>query len=392
MAVRTVRRVRTAILGAVLAGAVIATAFVAPASAQQAQPTGDAHPAGHRATQQAMDATVAAGVPGVIGVAEDGRGRWTGEAGVADTRTGRERQAQDTFRVGSITKTFISTVLLQLEAEGRLSLDDSVDTWLPGLVRGNGNDGRAITLRQILNHTSGIYNYTADPDFRKLVFGPGFLQHRYDTWTPERLVRTAVAHRPDFAPGTSWKYSNTNYILAGMVIQQVTGRSYAQEAERRILRPLNLRSTSFPGTDARMPQPSGRAYSTLGGAPDQVYDVTELNPSIGGSAGEVVSNSLDLNRFYRALLGGKLLPPRQLAEMTTTVPSDEIPHSSYGLGLMKVRLSCGTEVWGHSGGIHGSSSEAVVTKDAGHSLAFNFNGDWTGDSTKVTEAEFCGTK
>ncbi|MFI6051245.1 serine hydrolase domain-containing protein [Streptomyces violascens] len=392
MAVRTVRRVRTAILAAVLVGAVTATAFVAPASAQQAHPTAPAYPTDHRATQRAMDAAVAAGVPGVIGVAEDGRGRWTGEAGVADTRTGRERRAQDTFRVGSLTKTFVSTVLLQLEAEGRLSLDDSVDTWLPGLVRGNGNDGRAITLRQLLNHTSGIYNYTADPDFQRLIFGPGFFEHRYDTWTPERLVRTALAHRPDFAPGTSWKYSNTNYILAGMVIQKVTGRSYAQEAERRILRPLNLRSTSFPGTDARMPQPSGRAYSTLGGTPDRVYDVTELNPSAAGSAGEVVSDSLDLNRFYRALLGGKLLPPRQLAEMTTTVPSNEIPNASYGLGLMKVTLSCGTEVWGHSGGIHGSTSQAVVTKDAGHSLAFNFNGDWTGDSTKVIEAEFCGAK
>lgn len=392
MAVRTARRVRTAILGAVLAGAVTATAFVAPASARQARPTTGAHPAGHGATQQAMDATVAGGVPGVIGVAEDGRGRWTGDAGVADTRTGRERQAQDTFRVGSLTKTFISTILLQLEAEGKLSLDDSVDTWLPGLVRGNGNDGRAITVRQLLNHTSGIYDYTADADFQKLVFGPGFFQHRYDTWTPERLVRTALAHQPDFAPGARWKYSNTNYILAGMVIQKVTGRSYAQEAERRVLRPLNLRSTSFPGTDARMPKPSGRAYSTLGGSPDQVYDVTEFNPSVAGSAGEVVSNSLDLNRFYRALLGGKLLPPRQLAEMTTTVPSDEIPRSSYGLGLMKLTLSCGTEVWGHTGGIHGSSSEAVVTKDAGHALAFNFNGDWTGDPLPLTEAEFCGTK
>ncbi|MGW2859729.1 serine hydrolase domain-containing protein [Streptomyces sp. NPDC001205] len=384
MAVRTVRRVRTAIFAAAVAAAVTATAFVEPASAEQARPTG------HRAAQRAMDAAVAAGVPGVIGVAEDGHGRWTGEAGVADTRTGRERRAQDTFRVGSLTKTFISTVLLQLEAEGRLSLDDTVDHWLPGVVRGHGNDGRSITLRQLLNHTSGIFDYTRDPGFRNLLFGPGFLQHRFDTWSPDRLVRTALAHEPYFAPGTSWTYSNTNYILAGMVIHRVTGHTYAQEAERRILRPLNLRSTSFPGTEARMPAPSGRAYSTLGGTPDRVYDVTELNPSVAGSAGEVVSDSPDLNRFLRALLGGKLLPARQLAEMTTTVRIGTSPNASYGLGLMKVTLSCGTEVWGHDGGIFGSSSEALVTKDARHALALNFNADWTGDVMAVAEGEFCG--
>ncbi|MBD0747334.1 serine hydrolase [Streptomyces sp. CBMA152] len=387
MSVRTGRRIRTVVLGAVVATGVSTTVLMAPASAHEAGA------ASHTATQQAMDAAVHDGVPGVVGVAQhDGR-TWSGDSGVADLTTGRERQAPDRFRVGSITKTFVATVMLQLEAEGKLSLDDTVDHWLPGVVEGNGHDGTKITLRQLLSHTSGIFNYTEDKDFQTKVFGPEFLKHRYDTYAPQQLVAIAMAHKPDFAPGTSWHYSNTNFVLAGMVIQKATGHSYASEIDHRILGPLHLRSTTLPGTDARMPKPSGRAYSKLAReTTGPTYDVTELNPSIASSAGEVISNSGDLNRFYRALLTGKLLPQRQLKEMTTTVPlGSGSADSGYGLGLMRNKLPCGTEVWGHDGGIHGSSSVALTTKDGRHSLAFNFNGDWSGDSVAVVLAEFCGT-
>ncbi|HET6855665.1 MAG TPA: serine hydrolase domain-containing protein, partial [Streptomyces sp.] len=250
---------------------------------------------------------------------------------------------------------------------------------------------RKMTIRQLLNHTSGIYSYTGDPQFLKDFYGDGFFKHRYDTRTPRQLVKMAMGHKPDFAPGTSWNYSNTNFIVAGMVIEKAAGRSYGHEIERRILKPLKLRATSVPGTEARMPRPSGRAYSKLSIDPAaQVHDVTELNPSAAGAAGEMISNSADLQRFYRALLGGRLLPDEQLKEMTTTVAvGDEFPEGRYGLGLMQLKLKCGKEVWGHGGGIHGSSSEALVTRDADHSLAFNFNGDWSGDSSAVIEAEFC---
>ncbi|WP_371652740.1 MULTISPECIES: serine hydrolase domain-containing protein [unclassified Streptomyces] len=388
MSVRTGRRVRTAAFAVAVAAGITATVCAAPASAREAAPVS------HRATQQAMDAAVRDGVPGVVGLAQQGGRGWSGDAGVADLRTGRERQAEDRYRVGSITKTFVATVVLQLEAEGRLSLDDTVEHWLPGVVRGNGHDGAKITLRQLLQHTSGIFNYTEDEAFGQRVFGTDFLRHRYDTYAPRQLVDIALTHAPDFAPGTSWHYSNTNFILAGMVIEKATGHSYATEIDRRVLRPLHLRSTTLPGTDARMPQPSGRAYSKLSReATGRTYDVTALNPSIAGSAGEMVSNSADLNRFYRALLTGELLPQRQLKEMTTTVPMDPgAPGDGrYGLGLMVNKLPCGTEVWGHGGGIHGSSSEALTTKDGRHSLAFNFNGDWSGDSAAVVIAEFCGT-
>jgi len=373
------RTVRTLLAAGLVVG-ITTTALAAPAiaAAPPAKPS-------HAATQQALDAAVAEGVPGAVAQARDGKARWVGTAG--------ERKGADRFRVGSITKTFTATVLLQLQAEGRLDLDDPVEKWLPGVVRGHGHDGRKITVRQLLNHTSGIYSYTEDPAFQEKVFGPGFLQHRYDTWTPKQLVAVAMAHKPDFAPGTDWNYSNTNFVLAGMVVEKVTGRPYGKEIENRIVKPLKLRATSVPGTDSRMPEPNSRAYSKLsretGGA---THDVTELNPSIAGAAGEMVSDANDLQTFYRALLKGRLLPAAEMKEMTDTVQvSPDLPGVGYGLGLMRQKLSCGKEVWGHGGGIHGSHSEAQATRDGKHSLAANFNADWTGDTQKLIEAEFCGT-
>lgn len=377
--------VRTAWVGATAAVAL---------SAGLAGPALAAAPAGgdHAATRQAIRAAVKDGVPGVTATAKDGRGTWSSTAGVGNLNTGRPRSADDRYRVGSITKTFVSTVLLQLEAERRLSLDDTVEKWLPGVVHGNGHDGSRITLRQLLNHTSGIFNYTEDETFGRTYFlKAGFFQHRYDTQTPADLVAIAMSHQPYFAPGTSWHYSNTNYVVAGMVIEKVTGRSYADEIRHRIIDPLQLTATSLPGTRVTVPRPSSRAYSKLAETTTgPTYDVTQLNPSLASSAGEMISDSTDLNRFYSALLRGNLLPARQLKEMKTTVKAEGIPNTSYGLGLMDHTLTCGIHVWGHDGGIHGSSSSATTTADGRHSLSFNFNGDWSGDSEAVVEGEFCG--
>ncbi|MFG2726334.1 serine hydrolase domain-containing protein [Streptomyces canus] len=377
--------VRTTVVVATAAVALTA-GFAAPAMAAGAG-TGD-----HDATRKAVRAAVKDGVPGVTLTAKDGGSTWSTTAGVGNLKTHAPRSADDRYRVGSITKTFVSTVLLQLEAEGRLSLDDTVEKWLPGVVHGNGHDGSRITVRQLLNHTSGIFNYTADETFGRTYFlKDGFFEHRYDTNTPEQLVAVAMAHKPDFAPGASWNYSNTNYVVAGMVIQKVTGRSYGEEVRRRIIDPLHLTATSVPGTRVTVPQPSSRAYSKLAQtATGPTYDVTRLNPSLASSAGEMISDSADLDRFYAALLKGRLLPPKQLKEMKTTVPVEGIPNAGYGLGLMDRKLSCGVHVWGHDGGIHGSSSVAVTTADGRHSVAFNFNGDWSGDTDAVVEAEFCG--
>ncbi|MFE6283444.1 serine hydrolase domain-containing protein [Streptomyces sp. NPDC057877] len=356
--------------------------------------TATAAPADHHATREAVRAAVKDGVPGVTLTARDTHGRWSTTAGVADLRTGQPRTPADRYRVGSVTKTFVATVVLQLEAEGRLSLDDPVDRWLPGVVHGNGNDGRAITLRQLLNHTSGLFDYTNDPDFLRAHFtADGFRENRHRAHTPSDLVAVAMRHEPEFTPGGGWTYSNTNYLLAGMVIEAVTGRPYGDEVHARIIRPLHLTATSVPGTRVDVPRPSARAYSKLAETTTgPTYDVTRFHPSIAGAAGEMISDSADLNRFYAALLRGKLLPPAQLKAMKATVPvGTATPNVAYGLGIMDRELSCGVHVWGHPGGIYGSLSDAVTTPDGRHTLAVNFNGDWAGDTAAVVEAEFCPT-
>ncbi|MEV4502911.1 serine hydrolase domain-containing protein [Streptomyces klenkii] len=388
MNIRTVQR---AVAGALATAAMTAGALTVPASAATADDATGRH-GRHAATRSAMEAQVRAGIPGVLGQARDAGGTWQGSAGVADIDTGRARLPQDRFRIGSVSKAFTSVVLLQLEAEGRLRLDDSVDRWLPGVVRGNGHDGRKITVRQLLNHTSGIYNYTADPEFQKLI-GPGFPEHRFETHTPAELVKIATAHAPDFRPGEGWNYSNTNYILAGMITEKVTGHSYATEIERRVIRPLGLRATTLPGTSPKMPDPHGTAYTAAvsqdpGAKP---FDATELNPSWGGAAGEIISTAGDLNRFYGALIGGKLLPAAQQRELQTTVSTGgKMAGARYGLGVAEIPLSCGVTVWSHTGGIHGSLTLATSTADGKHTAAFNLNGDWTGDLFALAEAEYCG--
>ncbi|NLU71449.1 beta-lactamase family protein [Streptomyces sp. HNM0575] len=373
-------------------------ALVATAVAAFSVSSSAAADAGHASAQDAMDAQVQQeGVPGVLGQAQDGGGVWHGASGVADTSTRRPPMPHDKFRIGSLTKPFVATVLLQLESEGKVDLDSPVERWLPGVVRGRGQDGRLVTLRQLLGHTSGLYDFTADPRLRRDYFGPRFAANRYDSHSPRSLIRTAMSHPRRFAPGTDWGYSNTNYVLAGMVIAKATGHSYAHEIERRVIRPLKLHDTSLPGDSPRIPVPHGHAYSTLSQGTAQsgdrhartpVHDVTALDPSLAGASGEMISSTGDLVRFVRALVRGDVVPPRQLAEMKSTVPADK--HNRYGLGLTEHRLSCGTTVWGHEGTIQGSISTAVTTADGSHTAAFHLNGDWSGDTKELIEAEFCG--
>ncbi|MGW6461497.1 serine hydrolase domain-containing protein [Streptomyces sp. NPDC055078] len=355
---------------AVLAvGAVAAGGAAVPAQADSRAPA-------HEATQQALDNIVRAGVPGVLAEVRDANGVWKGSSGVKDVRTGAPRGDNDRFRIGSTTKTFTATVLLQMEAEGLLDLDDTVEKWLPGLVSGNGNDGSRITVRQLLNHTSGLYDYMGDEKLRdKVMRAPGFFKHRYDTYTPEQLVRIGLAYPPVFAPGTKHEYTNTGYILAGMIIEKAGGSTYEREVTRRIIKPLGLKGTSTPGTSAGVPRPSGRGYATLSDDPKatKLHDVTRLNPSFGWSAGDMISTTRDLNRFFSSLMRGKVLPPEQLNAMKTTVPDPDDPSASYGLGISTFLTKCGTKLWGHDGGIPGALNQAVTTEDGRHSLAYNSN-------------------
>ncbi|MFJ5779580.1 serine hydrolase domain-containing protein [Streptomyces sp. NPDC093094] len=369
--------------------ALAATALTGPAQASQDTATG------HRATQSAMDAAVAAGVPGIAAEARDADGVWQSASGVGNRETGVPRRKADRFRVGSITNTFVATVLLQMEAEGRLGLDDTVEQHLPGLVTGNGNDGSTITVRQLLNHTSGLYDYLADePYVRTYVLGDGFLRHRHDTVTPGQRLDVALSHAPLFAPGARHAFSHTNDILAALIVEQAGGRSYEDEVRLRIIEPLGLKATSTPGSSSRLPQPSSRAYSKLfhGSQPDRIDDVTEMNASQGWGDGDIVSSAGDLNRFYRALMGGRLLPPRQLQEMKTTVDNPDAPGSSYGLGIERLTMPCGTTLWYHDGGMVGWITLATLTEDGRHQFTFNYNGDWDGSGIlPLLNAEYCGT-
>lgn len=379
---------RVAVRGvALLLGAALA---VVPGIASARPEPAPAVDDSHEDTQRALEAIVESGIPGVLARVDDATGTWHGAAGVADVDTARPRLPVDHFRIGSITKSFVATVLLQLEAEGRLSLDDSVETWLPGVLAGNGYDGTAITVRQLLNHTSGVFDILDDREFVSQFAGESFFEHRYDEVTPQRLLDIALAHPPTFPPGTDWAYSNTNYTLAGLVIEAVTGRSYADEVTDRIVEPLRLRSTRVPGSDPDLPAPSGRGYSTLfvPGPDATVYDVTSVNPAIAGAGGEMVSSVTDLNRFFTALLRGDLLPPAQQRELFTGV--DAGGGSSYGLGVRTYPLSCRT-VWGNDGEFFGSETWTVGTGDGGHVMSMNVNGDWGDDivTEAALEAEFC---
>ncbi|MEU2621170.1 serine hydrolase domain-containing protein [Streptomyces sp. NPDC007157] len=273
----------------------------------------------------------------------------------------------DHFRAGSITKTFIATVVLQLAAEHRLSLSDPVERHLPGLLRGRDTDGRRITLRALLSHTSGL------ADFTEVTRGAVPL-------TPLQAVRISLA-LPSTGLGR-FSYSSTDYVVLGMVVRQVTGHSYAAEARRRIITPLRLTGTSFPGARASLPAPHGRAYAADGS------DVTELDPRVAGAAGELVTTLDDLDRFYAALLGGELLPSHWLREMLST----RAAHGAYGLGIFPVKLSCGTTVWGHNGRIAGSYVRSAASVDGRHVLTFRVNTTAVADPTlepALLTAEFC---
>ncbi|UOZ02537.1 serine hydrolase [Amycolatopsis sp. WQ 127309] len=315
--------------------------------------------------QRALDrVTAQGGAPGAEAVVTD-HGRVTEtRSGTGDLTTGKPYPHDAKFRVGSVTKTFVATVVLQLVADGKVQLDAPIERYLPGLVAGNGNDGRQITVRNLLQHTSGLYNYTDDV----LTADPESLRHRGAE--PGELVAIALRHPPLFAPGRGWSYSNTDYIVAGMLVEKVTGRSLATEIDRRIARPLGLRDTALPGRgDEHLPAPHPRGYLSLGGPP---ADFTDFDPSIAGAAGGLVSSGRDLDTFFSALLAGRLLPAAQLAQMRRTVPAPTEPGADYGLGLIRRTLPDGTPYWGHDGGIFGFATLAGAL-DGGRAAAVSVN-------------------
>lgn len=338
--------------------------------------------------QQQVNAIHDTGAVGVFAEATSPDRHDSARAGTAARGTGRPMPHNGRFRIGSATKTFTATVVLQLVGEGRMSLEDTVEQWLPGVVRGNGNDGGRITVRQLLQHTSGIPDVM--PEIPALNGADGYRAERFRTYTPEQLVGLALRHPPNFPPGTDWSYSNTNYILAAMIIHEVTGRSWAQEVNDRIIRPLGLRDTSTPGAFPSILGPHAHGYAAF--ATDTSIDVTTLNPSMAVGSGSIISTTHDLNRFYTALLGGRLLAPAQLDEMTTTRPAPELG-VRYGLGLGEIPLSCGGSYFGHPGELLGYHTWGGVTRDGTRTAVVYITSDGGQDTqhamSTLVDQELC---
>ncbi|MGE7435946.1 serine hydrolase domain-containing protein [Kitasatospora sp. NPDC001175] len=303
---------------------------------------------------------VADGYPGVIGLVRQGDTTQYVHAGVGDINTRVPADPKAQFRIGSNTKAFTSTVLLQLEAEHRLSIDDTVDRWLPGAVNANGYDGTKITIRQLLNHTSGLPDYAKDSGFA-LTYAINANPNQ--PWPPQTLVNLALAqHKPTSAPGERWEYANTNYVLAGMVIKAVTGNDPATEIQHRIIEPLGLHNTGFPTADPALHGNylHGYEYPVIGIV---IRDVTASDVQTFGAAGAIVSTLDDLATFSRALLTGQLLPPAQEAELKTTVPVASGSTTGYGLGIIHEQLPCGQWAWGHNGAVLGYFSDWLASED-----------------------------
>jgi D-alanyl-D-alanine carboxypeptidase len=297
-----------------------------------------------------LDGVVATGAPGAIGAVEDDGRTIRRVAGVGNLRTGQPPRPVQTFRVASQTKAFVATVVLQLVAAGKVGLDDQVGRYLPSRLLPPGGD--RITVRQLLNHTSGLH----DPQVEVYQTLQDIYDLRLEHWTPREVLALAADNGLLFPPGTAFSYSNTNYVVAGLLIERVTGTSVARQLGRRLIRPLGLRHTWFATDTAALPPPRLRGYMPLDDRPPLVdADITRFNPSFFWAAGALVSNLDDLDRFYDALFDGRLLPRRLLAEMLTPVDTGA-PGVGYGLGLEIYTLPCGAVVAGHTGALPGYNS------------------------------------
>lgn len=318
--------------------------------------------------------------PGVVMYVDvPGQGSWVAARGLAVHDPPVLVKPEDRFRIASVTKMFIAALAVQLVQDGIMTLDDRVEQRLPGLVP----NGQHITLRQLLSHTSGLYDYL-DVGFEERYFSEDPLR----VWKPEELVAYGVSHDTYFAPGEpgKWKYSNTNYILAGMMIEQATGTPLAQLLRQRILEPLELNNTFLEDYEDI---PGGFVHGYIG---DADYTYASL---CTWSAGGLVSTAEDVAMFARGLFGGTLLSDTMLQEMLTFASvdfpaRDVYDYPLYGLGVAKSveALSDVTQgmapyhrtfdtAWGHIGGLSGFKSIVVYLPDSGVTVVVLMNQMYT---------------
>ena len=303
---------------------------------------------------------VDAGYPAALAAVTDSEGESAGVAvGKGSLEAGQAPPLDGEVRIGSNTKTFVAVVVMQMVQEGKVGLDEPIETYLPGLIKGEGIDASRITVRQLLQHTSGLPEYTDTVPGRSDIF-----QIKDHYAQPRDLLDTALSKPAAFEPGTQWAYTNTNYVVLGMLIERVSQRPVGEQIDQRIIKKLGLSHTYFPAPGDRSikgTHPQGYHLSAEG----KLEDITEMDPAWGWAAGAMVSTPSELNTFFQAVFDGRLLTQASIDEMKKGVDASSRfgPGVVYGLGLIGTPLSCGGTSWGHGGTIHGYQTNDAVGPD-----------------------------
>lgn len=355
---------------ALLVASVLAPLAATPATAAQANP---AHRSVDDGPGRKFDPALAArldkaiekvrlqaGIPGVVaGLWMPGKGDYVRATGVADKATGAPMKTDVFVRIGSETKTFTVTALLELVDNGLIGLDDPISDYVHGVPKGN-----RITLRHLAEMRSGLFPYTEDADFQH-----DLLSDPQRSFTPRQVLAYGFKHKNTFAPGAQFQYSNSNLILLGMVVERVSGRRLVDFLERRVLRPAHLRHTLLPEPfEFPRPHPRGYTNQTLSG---EVADSTNWNPSWAWAAGAMISDLHDLRRWARIVATGTLLRPETQAERLKMLPTGH-PGTSYGLGIFE------SGGWiGHNGSIPGYETVTVYLPSKKATLVVMINTDIT---------------
>lgn len=329
--------------------------------------------------KSALDGVHRAGIPGVYAEVRDAGRTWRGASGVADVTTGRPVTPDMRQRVGSITKTFTAAAVMQQVEQGRIQLDAPIGGYLPQLVPGE--RGRKITVRMLLNNTSGIPDYIpyAFPSLQAFPSLPDVSpksldDNRFRQFRPAELIQMGLAAPPASEPGApTGVYSNTNYLLLGQLLEQVTGTPAEEYITRNVIERARLRHTEFPA-GTRIKGPHSRMYEAFYGLIDPPRDYSVYNMSWTGTGAALVSTMEDLNRFYAKLLDGEIVNRSSLAQMQRTVPVRALDGTmiDYGLGLHKVGTGCGT-FWGHDGTVWGAGTMSLTRADGKRQMSVAVN-------------------
>ncbi|WP_407288845.1 serine hydrolase domain-containing protein [Streptomyces sp. BP-8] len=328
----------------------------------------------------AMENVHRAGMPGLFAEVRDGDQVWRGAAGVADVATGRPVTADMRHRVGSITKTFTAAAVLQQVESGQIGLDLPIGRYLPRRVPGERGD--AITVRMLMNHTSGFpeylpYAYASLKAYPVIAdTRPQSLEdHRYTRFDPTELIEMGVTAPAVGAPGgTPGVYSNTNYLLLGQLLEEVAGTTAEQYITRNVIERAGLQDTGFP-TGLCVDGPHSQIYEAWFGMIDPPRDYSVYDMSWVGPTASLISTVTDLNRFFGRLLAGEIVSPSSLAQMQRTVPvvSQEGRTIDYGLGLHPMEAPGQGTFWGHGGTVWGAGALAMTSADGNRQMSVAVN-------------------